>query len=76
MFVFPKRWSNGIILFSEKPYFHIFEIISRFLFGIIFLISYSQNKFPMLLISIGSLLIVVSIGLVILGETRHRQFAK
>ncbi len=76
MFVFPKRWSNGIIIFSEKSYFHIFEIISRFLFGIIFLISYSQNKFPILLISIGSLLIVVSFGLVILGETRHRQFAK
>lgn len=76
MFIFPQRWSKGIITFSEKKYFHTFEIVSRFLFGVVFLVNYSESEFPLVLNSLGKLFIAVSIGLIVIGETKHRQFAK
>ena len=71
----PNSWSNGIIRFSEKVYFHLFEIISRAGFGVIFIIYSDQTLYPYLILGMGYLLIAVGIGLLLMGSIRHRQFA-
>ena len=75
MIVNPSYWSNGIIEFSRKSYFHWFEVITRLIAGLVF-VSYNQTTlYPQLILSIGYLLIAVSIGLIITGSVKHRQFA-
>lgn len=75
MIVNPKKWSNGIINFSKKPYFHWFEIISRLIAGLLF-VRYSETTlYPQLVLSIGYLLMAVGFGLVITGSVKHRRFA-
>ncbi|WP_281558837.1 hypothetical protein [Thalassomonas sp. RHCl1] len=71
----PQYWSDGIVKFSQKPYFHWFEVISR-LVGGGFLISYHQvSLYPKLILGLGTLLIAVAFGLVIYGSEKHRNFA-
>ena len=49
MIIKPEFWANGIVEFSEKPYFHPFEIISRFSFGIIFVLFAEKTLYPKLI---------------------------
>lgn len=72
----PQYWSNAIINFSEKNYFHWFEVISRFIVGGILIYLHAQIVYPMLFLSVGCLLLAVSFGLILLGENKHRQFAR
>jgi len=75
MIVNPSYWSNGIIAFSKKSYFHWFEVISRLIAGLV-LVSYNQTTlYPTLILNMGYLLIAVGIGLIITGSLKHRQFA-
>ncbi len=75
MIVSPSYWSNGIIEFSKKSYFHWFEVITRLIAGLVF-VSYNQTtSYPQLILTIGYLLIAVGIGLIIIGSIKHRQFA-
>lgn len=71
----PNYWSAGILAFSKKPYFHWFEISTRFIAGFIFILSYKASLFPNLILGFGVMLLGVSFGLVIAGSARHRQFA-
>jgi len=71
----PDNWSNGIVKFSENPYFHPFEILSRLIFGVVFIIFADQTLYPTLMRIIGYLLIVVGVGLLLTPPSRHRQFA-
>lgn len=71
----PDYWSNGIIKFSEKPYFHPFEILSRLAFGIGFIMSADQTLYPILMLVIGYLLIAVGVGLLLIRSSKHKQFA-
>ena len=71
----PQRWSKAIITFSEKSYFHAFEIISRALFGIIFIWFSKQTLFPTLLYYMGIIILSVSVVLILIGESNHRKFA-
>lgn len=75
MIVQPNRWSQGIVNFANKPYFHWFEVISRFIAGSIFVLVSERFVYPLLILAMGCLLILVSLGLVIIGEKRHRAFA-
>jgi len=75
MIIKPESWANGIVEFSEKPYFHPFEIISRFGFGIIFVLFAGKTLYPKLITIIGYLLLAVSIGLLFTPPAKHRQFA-
>lgn len=71
----PDSFSNGIILFSEKSYFHLFEILSRITAGVIF-VSYAANTvFPKTILFIGYGLILVGIGLTLTPPKLHRKFA-
>ncbi|MEO3679748.1 hypothetical protein ABGI61_12000 [Rheinheimera sp. FR7-31] len=71
----PDAFSNGIITFSEKSYFHLFEIISRIAAGIIF-IAYAENTlFPITISFIGYGLILVGLGLALTPPKLHKKFA-
>ncbi len=75
MIVNPSYWSNGIVDFSRKPYFHWFEVISRLIAGLVFVLYSQTTLYPQLVLSIGYLLIAVGFGLIITGSVKHRQFA-
>ena len=71
----PENWSNRIVKFSEKPYFHPFEILSRLAFGVVFIMAADQTLYPSLMLVIGYLLIGVGVGLLLIPPSKHRQFA-
>ena len=75
MIVNPSYWSNGIVDFSRKPYFHWFEVISRLIAGLVFVLYSHTTLYPQLVLSIGYLLIAVGFGLIITGSVKHHQFA-
>lgn len=71
----PDSFSNGIISFSEKSYFHLFEIISRIAAGMIFAAYATNTIFPKTILFIGCGLILVGIGLALTPPKLHRKFA-
>jgi len=75
MIVNPRYWSDGIISFSKKSYFHLFEVISRLIAGFIFVLFSKATLYPNLVLFIGYLLIAVGVGLLITGSAKHRKFA-
>ena len=75
MIINPQSWANGIVKFSEKPYFHLFEILSRLGFGLGFIIYAEQTIYPKLITYVGYLLVAVSVGLMLTPPSRHRKFA-
>jgi hypothetical protein len=75
MVVNPEYWSRGIVKISEKPYFHPFEVLTRFLFGVIFVGYADQTLYPTMNSIIGYVLLLVSIGLLLTPPSIHRQFA-
>ncbi len=75
MIVSPRYWSDGIISFSQKSYFHWFEVISRAIAGLIFVHFYESTLHPNLIFAAGCLLVAVSVGLVLAGSVKHRKFA-
>lgn len=75
MIVNPEYWANGIVGFSKKNYFHWFEVISRLIAGVAFVLFSRSTLYPQLILIIGYFLIVVGFGLVIIGSAKHRKFA-
>lgn len=71
----PESFSKGIISFSEKSYFHLFEIISRIATGIIFTVYAADTAFPKTILYIGYGLILVGISLALTPPKLHRKFA-
>ena len=71
----PAAWSNGIISFSKRPYFHPFEIVSRLAFGLAFITYADQTLYPRVILAMGYLLISASVVLLIMLPSRHKQFA-
>lgn len=75
MIINPESWANGIVKFSEKPYFHPFEILSRLGFGLVFIIFAEQTIYPKMITYIGYLLVAVSVGLLFTPPSKHKEFA-
>lgn len=75
MVVNPAYWSEGIVRFSQKPYFHPFEILSRLIFGAIFIVFSDQTFYPVIMLVVGYLLVAVGAGLLITPPSKHKQFA-
>lgn len=71
----PHNFAQGIINFSEQPYFHPFEIISRLIAGVIFIAYASDTQFPLLFKIIGSVLLLVGVGLACTPPGLHKKFA-
>lgn len=75
MIIAPNYWSNGIVQFSKKEYFHWFEVISRLIVGCVFVLYNETTQQPLLILALGYLLIFVATGLLCIGSSMHRQFA-
>ena len=75
MVIDPDNWSNGILKFSRMTYFHGFEIVSRLFFGAIFIAFSEQTLYPAVMGAFGYLMVAVSLGLLVAGSSRHKQFA-
>ena len=75
MIIKPECWADGIVKFSQKLWFHPFEILSRFVFGLGFVLFAEETLYPKLTLVIGYLLIAVSVGLLFTPPAKHRQFA-
>jgi len=75
MVINPEYWSDGIVRFSEKTYFHPFEILSRLGFGTILIVFSDQTLYPSVMLGVGYLLVAVGIGLLITPPSKHKQFA-
>jgi uncharacterized membrane protein len=75
MIVSPAAWSRGILAFSEKPYFHIFEITSRLVLGGILLFFADGTRYPLFVKIVGGVFLFAGLFLIITGSKRHREFA-
>jgi hypothetical protein len=75
MVVSPEYWAQAIVKFSELAYFHPFEIVSRLLFGAIFITFADQTLYPTMMSVMGYLLVAVGIGLSLTPPSKHRWFA-
>ena len=75
MIVKPSYWAVGIVSFSKQTFFHWFEVSSRMVCGGLFVYFSQATKQPELVNVIGYILISVGIGLVVVGEKRHKVFA-
>jgi len=71
----PVAWSNGIISFCGTSWFHPFEIASRLVFGLVFIIYADQTLYPRVILAIGYLLLGASLVLLLMQPSRHRRFA-
>lgn len=71
----PQAFSAGIITFSQKSYFHIFEIFSRLFFGAAFIYYSPLSLAPNINAILGYLMIVAALMLLIIGAEKHRAFA-
>ncbi len=71
----PERWSSGIITFAAKPYFHIAEISSRLLLGLVLLIFAGSTLYPTFITIVGGVFLFAGVFLIFAGPRRHREFA-
>lgn len=71
----PYAFAQGIINFSEQPYFHPFEIISRLVAGGLFVAYAAETQFPLLFKIIGLVLLLVGAGLALTPVKLHKKFA-
>ncbi len=72
----PMMFANGIAEFSSKPWFHLFEIVSRMAIGVLFIVFAGQASYPKVVSFLGVLLCFVSGFLLVIGERRHKDFAR
>lgn len=71
----PRAFSQGIVNFSRQRYFHSFEVLSRLLSGVIFVIYAPLTSGHYANLVFGCLMLVSAIILLIIGTKKHREFA-
>ncbi len=76
MIASPRMWSQAIIAFSHKPWFHPVEILTRTGFGAGFVVTANQTQYPRLFCITGYVLLAVGLGLLLVGPARHQAFAQ
>jgi len=75
MIVSPSAWSRGMLAFSEKSYFHIFEIASRLLLGGVLWLFAGRTSYPMFFTVMAAMFVFAGVFLIFMGVERHRAFA-
>ena len=75
MIVSPSAWSRGILAFSEKSYFHIFEIASRLLLGGVLWLFAGRTSYPIFFTVMAAMFVFAGVFLIFMGVERHRAFA-
>ena len=76
MTVSPVQFSDAVLNFSKKSWFHTFEISSRLLLGVAFIALAFQHSLSPVLLAVGLLLCFAGVFLIFIGPTRHRNFAR
>lgn len=76
MIASPSAWSRGILAFEQKPWFHAAEVASRLGLGAVLVVFAGRTGHPGWIGALGWLLMAVGAGLFLMGETRHRAFAR
>ncbi|ASP47520.1 hypothetical protein [Cognaticolwellia beringensis] len=71
----PQTFATGIIKFSQQTYFHVFEILSRLFFGVVFVYYSPLTLAPIMNATLGYLMLLVAILLLVIGADKHRTFA-
>lgn len=71
----PLAFAKGINAFSEKPWFHAFEIVSRLTVGVLLILFAEQTSYPLTVKVIGAVLCFVSVFLLVIGSNNHKKFA-
>ena len=75
MIISPDAWSRGILSFSEKSYFHVFEIASRLLIGAVLALVAGDTRYPVFTCVLAAAFLFAGVFLIMIGRTRHRAFA-
>lgn len=75
MLLKPFAFAQCIITFSEQPYFHPLEIISRLMAGGVFVAYADDTQYPVLFNLLGLVLLLVALGLALTPPGLHKQFA-
>jgi hypothetical protein len=75
MLLNPKAWSEGLLSFAKKSWFHIFEIATRLALGAGFFVFGSTTKFPFVMFVLGGLATFAGLLLIVIGSRKHREFA-
>ena len=75
MIVSPSAWSRGMLAFSEKSYFHIFEIASRLLLGGVLWLFAGRTSYPIFFTVMAAMFVFAGVFLIFMGVERHRAFA-
>ncbi len=71
----PIGFSQSIKVFSEKPWFHMFEIMTRLVIGCLLLFVATDTAYPFTFTLLAGILCFTSLFLIIIGAKRHKQFA-
>ena len=72
----PQSWTAFWQKFSDKFYFHTSEIISRATFSAVFFLFGDHTQHPLMMTILGGILLIATIVLLLMGPTKHREFAK
>jgi hypothetical protein len=75
MIISPHTFSKGIIRFSQLTYFHIFEMMSRLFFGVVFVYYSPLTLAPTINVVLGYLMLIAAAVLCVVGAKKHRTFA-
>ena len=75
MIISPAYWSHSIKRFSQMPYFHLSEIITRLVAGVIFVVYAAQTQSPTVITIVGYIFLAVGGGLMLTPPSAHRRFA-
>ena len=74
MAIKPSHFCQQLIRFSNWPHFHRFEIVLRLIMALCFWYFAQASRQPIIMLIIAVALLVVAIGLVVIGEEKHRAF--
>ena len=75
MIVSPSAWSRGMLAFSKKSYFHVFEITSRLSLGGVLWLFAGGTSYPKLFTGMAAMFLFAGVFLIFIGIDRHRAFA-
>ena len=71
----PAKWCRGMVAFSEKPWFHMFEITSRLALGGVLFYFADSTLHPNAIRVVGGLFLFAGVFLVFIGKERHKALA-
>ena len=75
MIASPPAWSRAIVSFAGWRYFHVFEIVSRLLIGLVLALVAGDAGYPTVTYILAAAFLFAGLFLILIGKERHRAFA-